>query len=112
MSSLSGVMETRRFVERRQIGAVGSPHERLARVGDPVIRIAAAVGALVDVQALLPAAALRGDFDALDLVGQAIGKIDVDQNVVRHALGQHAADDVGCEFQAGLPVRRLAVARS
>ena len=41
------------------------------------------------------AAALRGDRDALDLVGRAIGKIDVDQHVARDAWRQHAADDVG-----------------
>ena len=83
----------------------------LARVGDPVIRIAAAVRALVDVQPLLPAPSQRRHRDALDLLGPAIGEIDIDQHVVPHALGEHAADDVGREAQAGVPIRRLAAAR-
>ena len=55
-------------VERGEIGAVRRFGKILAHIGDPVIGIAAAVLALVDMQPLLPAAALRGDRDALDLV--------------------------------------------
>ena len=44
-------------VERRDVGAVLGLDVMLARIGDPVIGIAAAVDALVDMQPLLPAPA-------------------------------------------------------
>ena len=45
--------------ERGEIGAVARPAAAPARIGDPVIRIAAAVMARIDVQELLVALALR-----------------------------------------------------
>ena len=53
--------------------------------GDPVVRIAAAVVARLDVQQLLVALALGGDRDALHLAGRAVGEVDVDQHVARDA---------------------------
>ena len=78
-------------------------HEAMPPIGDPVIRIAAAVLALIDMQAFLPSPALGGDRDALDFVRAAIGKIDVDQHVARNAFGDDAADDVGRVAQARFP---------
>ena len=80
-------------------------------VGDPVIGIAAAVDALVDIEPLLPPPSQRGDRDALDRLGPAIGKIDVDQHALAHALGEDFADNVRRKLTARFPKRRLARAR-
>ena len=94
---LVGKVETQRrdrdavVGERGEVGAVLAGRAAAARIGDPVIRIAAAVMARVDVQQLLVALALGRDRDALDLLRRAIGKVDVDQDVARDAGFQHAA---------------------
>ena len=112
MSIRSGVTAMQLFVERGDIGAVLEFECVLARIGDPVIGIAAAVLALVDMEPLLPPAAQRRHRDALDLFRPAVGKIHVDQHVAPHAFIEHAADDVRRITQAvsqngGWPLRDL-----
>ena len=88
MSSLSGVTATRRSSSAaRSEPSHGALPGFLSHIGDPVVGVAAAVLALVDMQALLAAPALRGrPRDALDLVGRAIREIDVEQDVMRACL--------------------------
>src|SRR5258707_15856482 len=81
---------------------------RRALIGDPEVGITAAVAAWLDAQQLLGTLALGADRDALDLVRRAVREIDIDEDVARHAFGEHAADEVGTEFQRGRPVRGLA----
>ena len=64
-SSRSGVTEMRLSASADEIGAVAPARLAAARKGDPVIRIAAAVVARVDVQQFLVALALRRHRDAL-----------------------------------------------
>src|SRR6516164_11705075 len=97
--------------EGGDIAAVRRRHSPHAHIGDPVIGIAAAVLACVYLQPLLAVASLRSHRDALYIVGRAIRKIDVDQNVARNAGIEHAPDDARCEMDRSSPVRRLAAAR-
>ena len=76
--------------------------------GDPIIRIAAPIIARLDPQQLLVALALAGDGDAPDFLGRTVRKVDVDEDVARHAVGEHAADQVGSECQGSGPMRVLA----
>ena len=82
----------------------------MARVGDPVIRIAAAVLTLVDMQPLLPAPPLRSDRDALDLLRRQSGKL----MLISTSRGMPSASTrrmmSGPIAQAGFPVRRMAAA--
>ena len=95
--------------ERREIGAFGRRvHHRGALEADPEIRIAATVAALVDFQKAEIALALPRDADARDLVGRAGRKVDVDHGVLGNAGVDHLAQDVGPEFQRGVPQRRVA----
>src|SRR3954471_21171866 len=61
--------------KRCEVGAVLAGRPPAARVGDPEIRIAAAVVARVDVQQLLVALALVRHRDALDRAGRTIRKV-------------------------------------
>ena len=54
-------------------------------IGDPVIGVAAAVLARVDLQPVLAIAALAGHGNAFDVGGRAIGKVHVDEHVARNA---------------------------
>src|SRR5258708_7085964 len=81
-----------------------------AHIGDPVISIAATVLTRVDLQPVLAVAALVRHRDAPDLPRRAVREVDVDEHVTRNSGGEHAPDDIGCEADRRLPVRRLAAA--
>src|SRR2546423_680799 len=77
----------------------------------PRVTANAAVLTLIDLQPLLPVAALGRHGNALDVSGRTIGKVDVDEHVARNSGGEHAPDDVGTEADRRFPMGRLVAAR-
>src|SRR5215470_14766425 len=69
--------------ERRKIGAVGWRRPVAAHEADPVIGVAAAVVTRLDTQEFLVALTLAGDRDARHVVRSAVGKVYVDEHIVR-----------------------------
>ena len=68
--------------------------------------------ARVDAQELLVALALDCDRNAGDLVGRAVRKVDIHQHVARHPRIEDALDQIGREFDPGVPARRTFGAES
>src|ERR1700723_1148524 len=81
------------------------------RIGDPVIRIAAAIDALIDVQPLLPPPPQRTDGDFLHCFRHTVGEVDVNQHLAAHAVAERLADDVRRETLRRLPMDRLTATR-
>jgi hypothetical protein len=89
--------------------AVGQHRRAFER--DPIIRVAAPIVARLDPQQLLVSLALARHRDALHGLRRAVREIDVDEDVARHAVGEHAADDVGPEGACRVPMGVLAGCR-
>ena len=82
-------------------------------IRDPVIRIAAAVLALIDMQAVLPVASLGGNRDPLDFLRRPMGKLTLIRTVAANAFRDDTADDLSrsagsVSQNGGRPVRSLA----
>src|SRR4029450_222949 len=89
--------------ERRNVAAVGRRLTAHAHVGDPVIGVAAAVVALIDLQPLLSVAALGRHGHALDVDGGTIREVDVDEHVTGNAGGEPGPGGVGPKMKRGVP---------
>ena len=93
------------LVERRQIGAILRRYEAMPHVSDPIIRIAAAVLALIDLHPLLAAAPLRGDNDAEERV-EELRILEALLFAAEEPLDEKA---LGGRLPAGVDVRALLV---
>ena len=98
--------------KRGEIGAVLAGRLHAARIGDPVVRIAAAVVARVDVQQAAhracPGSTTEMPFTA---PGAQSGKLTLTSTSRGMPSAEHALDDVGRVLGRGLPIRLLLVGR-
>jgi hypothetical protein len=95
-------------VKHGKIGGFQRLHGTPGSVGDPIVGIASAVLARIDLRPLLPAAPLGGYHDAFDLLRRIIGKIDIDKHVARRTFSNDAASDIGRKVEASFPMRLAA----
>ena len=84
--------------DRLEIGGVAGRVDHRAEA-EPVIIVAARIGALVDPEPAVVAQPLADDADALDLVGRQRREVDVDQGARRHRRGDERAQHA---FRPGL----------
>src|SRR5580692_7630188 len=90
-------------VKRGKIGGFRRLHRTPGSVGDPIVGIASAVLARIDLRPLLPAAPLGGYHDAFDLLRRTVGKIDIDKHVAQRTFCNNATSDVGRKVEASFP---------
>src|SRR6516225_4221298 len=101
------------LAERRQIGSERRGRALAPIIGDPVVRVATAVVARLDLQqGRLSAVALGTARNAPHLCGRAIREIYVDQDAARNSGREHLADHLGAEPHGRFPVWLLARRRA